>query len=57
MSQRVDKALREQVIARAKRCCKYYGLPDDVVLVKHQPDHVVATRHGGQTALENLAYA
>lgn len=57
MSERVEKALRAQVIARAAYCCEYCGLPDDVVLVRHQPDHIIATKHGGETTLENLAYA
>jgi hypothetical protein len=57
MSERVDPALRVQVIARAAHCCEYCGLPDDVVLIKHQPDHIIASKHGGQTTLENLAYA
>ena len=57
MSQRLDAATRAAVIARAARCCEYCGLADDIVLIKHQPDHIIATRHGGQTTLENLAYA
>ena len=57
MSERVDAVTRAAVIARASHCCEYCGLPDDVVLVKHQPDHIIATRHGGRTALDNLAYA
>jgi hypothetical protein len=57
MSQRVDAAMRAQVIARAGQCCEYCGLADDVVLIKHQPDHIIATKHGGKTSLENLAYA
>jgi 5-methylcytosine-specific restriction endonuclease McrA len=32
-------------------------MPDDGVLIKHQPDHIIAVKHGGQTTLENLAYA
>jgi hypothetical protein len=57
MSERVDKAMRTGVVARASHCCEYCGLPDDVVLIHHQPDHIIATKHGGQTALDNLAYA
>ncbi|HEX9036585.1 MAG TPA: HNH endonuclease signature motif containing protein [Ktedonobacterales bacterium] len=57
MSERVSPALRKQVVARARQCCEYCGLPDDVALVSHQPDHIIATKHGGQTQLDNLAYA
>jgi HNH endonuclease len=57
MSERVEPILRVQVAARAEHCCEYCGLPDAVVLVKHQPDHIIASKHGGPTILENLAYA
>ena len=57
MSERVNQALRAQVIARAAHRCEYCGLPDAVALVKHQPDHTIATKHGGVTNLKNLAYA
>lgn len=57
MSERVPRALREEVIARARHCCEYCGLPNTVVLIRHQPDHIISTRHGGKTALDNLAYA
>ena len=26
-------------------------------MVPHEPDHIIATQHGGATTLENLAYA
>jgi HNH endonuclease len=45
------------VVVRAAHCCEYCGLPDDVVLIPHQPDHIIATKHGGPTTLDNLAYA
>jgi HNH endonuclease len=32
-------------------------MPDVEALVAHEPDHIVATQHGGQTTLDNLAYA
>ena len=57
MSERVPKALREQVTVRAGRCCEYCGMPDSAVLVRHQPDHIISTKHGGKTLLDNLAYA
>ena len=57
MSERVDRALRAAVAERAAHCCEYCGLPDDIALVPHQPDHIVATKHGGPTRFDNLAYA
>lgn len=56
MSGRVGKMLRAKVCERAGACCEYCGMPDDVVLAPHEPDHIVATQHGGATLLENLAY-
>jgi hypothetical protein len=32
-------------------------MQDTETLLPHEPDHVIATQHGGQTALEYLAYA
>ena len=57
MSERVSASMRRAVIERAHACCEYCGMPDTETLVPHEPDHVVAMQHGGQTALENLAYA
>lgn len=57
MSERVDKATRAAIAERAAHCCEYCGLPDDISLIAHQPDHIIATRHGGLTELGNLAYA
>ncbi len=32
-------------------------MADTETLVPHEPDHVIATQHGGETTLENLAHA
>jgi hypothetical protein len=32
-------------------------MPEESAFFAHQPDHVIATQHGGQTDLENLALA
>ena len=56
MSERVSKPLRRAVVARAHSCCEYCGLPDDVLALPNEPDHVIATQHGGKTMLDNLAY-
>lgn len=31
-------------------------MPDDVTVVPHEPDHIIAVQHGGVTSFENLAY-
>jgi hypothetical protein len=32
-------------------------MPDGEPVFPHEPDHVIALKHGGQTTSENLAYA
>ncbi len=32
-------------------------MPESEAVVPHEPDHIIATQHGGQTMRENLAYA
>ena len=58
MSQpRILPALRTAVRERAAGRCEYCGMPDEGAFFAHQPDHVIAVQHGGQTELENLALA
>lgn len=53
----IPAALRREVIARARNCCEYCGIPNDATLISHEVDHVIAERHRGKTDRENLAYA
>lgn len=53
----IPAALRREVIVRAGSRCEYCGMPDDATLVSHEIDHIIAERHQGKTARENLAYA
>lgn len=53
----LSAALRRAVATRARHCCEYCGISEDVVLAPHEPDHVIGEQHGGATVLENLAYA
>lgn len=57
MSERIGVALRRAAIERAQQCCEYCGVPDTATFLPHEPDHIVAVQHGGETSLENLAYA
>ncbi len=57
MSEHVPVALRRAVRARAQGRCEYCGMADTETLVPHEPDHVIATQHGGETTLRNLAHA
>jgi len=42
---------------RANGCCEYCLLPEEQAFFPHEPDHVIATKHGGQSTLDNLALA
>ena len=32
-------------------------MPDSEVLARHEPNHVIAVQHGGESTSDNLAYA
>jgi 5-methylcytosine-specific restriction endonuclease McrA len=49
--------LRTLVIARAQDSCEYCLIHADYAVLVHEIDHVIAEKHGGATAAENLAYA
>jgi hypothetical protein len=56
-TQWIPASLRNLVQKRAAGCCEYCRVPNDVSFAPHEPDHVIAEQHGGQTVLENLALA
>ncbi len=49
--------MRRQVWARARGCCEYCLIPESMTWAAHTIDHVIAEKHGGATAFENLALA
>src|ERR1700686_4499325 len=51
----VNAALRAEVVSRAKRQCEYCLVSEDLRLLKHEIDHVIAIKHGGETTAGNLA--
>lgn len=53
----IPVALRQLVIERADGCCEYCLVRLEDVLLPHQPDHIIAEQHGGETTIENLALA
>lgn len=57
MSQYVPARLRREIRQRANRHCEYCLIHEDDVLIPHEPDNVIATKHGGQTDESNLAWA
>ena len=56
MSEYVPAQLRRLVRVRARGCCEYCLLHEDDCFVPHEPDHVIAVKHGGQTDEQNLAW-
>lgn len=53
----IPTALRRLVVKRAGNRCEYCLLPADIAFFPHEVDHVIAEKHGGQTAADNLAFA
>jgi hypothetical protein len=57
MTERVSSDLRRLVHERAYDCCEYcrVGQADD--FLTQEIDHIIAHKHGGETAAENLCQA
>ena len=54
---RISAALRREVRERAKERCEYCLLAESQVFDPHEPDHLIALQHGGETSSANLALA
>jgi 5-methylcytosine-specific restriction endonuclease McrA len=54
---RIPASLRTAVHERAAGRCEYCRVPEAGAFFAHQPDHIIATQHRGQTELANLALA
>ena len=53
----IPSPLRQLVAERANGRCEYCLVREEDVLLPHQPDHIIATQHGGKTEADNLAFA
>jgi len=53
----LSAGLRERVRERAEGRCEYCRMPEGETFFPHEPDHVIARQHGGETRLNNLALA
>jgi hypothetical protein len=53
----ISEALRQTVAERAGHRCEYCLVQESDVLLSHQPDHIIARQHGGESTPENLAFA
>ncbi|HKZ85474.1 MAG TPA: HNH endonuclease signature motif containing protein [Anaerolineae bacterium] len=52
----IPATLRAAVVERAGGRCEYCHKPQ-ISFYPHEVDHVVAVKHGGETTLDNLAFA
>lgn len=57
MSSAVPTRLRRRIERRARHRCEYCRVLADDVFWPHEPDHVIARKHGGETTEDNLALA
>jgi len=53
----ISESLRRLVEERASHQCEYCKLPAAVSFYPHEVDHIIALKHGGETSVDNLAYA
>ena len=56
MSQYVPLHLRREIRQRASQLCEYCLVHEDDVTLPHEPDHIIAVKHGGPTTAANLAW-
>lgn len=54
---RILASLRREVRARAKQRCEYCLIAESRSLFPHEPDHLIALKHGGLSTAANLALA
>ena len=50
-------ALRDEVFRRADNCCEYCQIAQGATLLPHEIDHIIAQKHDGETASDNLCLA
>ena len=54
---RISAALRREARERARERCEYCLLAESQAFFPHEPDHLIALKHGGKTVSANLALA
>lgn len=52
----ISDAVREAVRQRARKRCEYCLRPENISQITYHIDHIISEKHGGSSALENLAY-
>lgn len=56
MSEYIPAAIRTLVRERANLACEYCLIHEDDVLLPHEPDHIIAIKHRGETSESNMAW-
>lgn len=56
MSSYISNSLKKQVAERAGYRCEYCLLRESTSFFTFHVDHIISQKHGGPTALDNLAY-
>lgn len=54
---RISAALRREVRERARERCEYCLIAESQDFFPHEPDHLIALKHGGETSSANLVLA
>lgn len=57
MSRHIPESLRRSVAERARHRCEYCQIGENDAFLGFQVDHIISVKHGGPTALDNLAWA
>ena len=57
MNEDISVALRRLVFERAEGRCEYCLLPQEAVVYRHEPDHIIPHQYDGRTEADNLALA
>ena len=57
MSTNIPARIRQEVSKRANYKCEYCLLPEEFAAHSFEIDHILSSKHGGLTTLENLALA
>jgi 5-methylcytosine-specific restriction endonuclease McrA len=57
MSRYISLEIRQQVATRAGFLCEYCLIAEEDTFFGCEVDHIIGLKHGGSSALDNLAYA
>src|SRR5438477_12528101 len=53
----ISAVLRRKVRKLSRGQCEYCLLPEALTFGRHQFDHIIAEKYGGETTIDNLAFS